>query len=132
MKTHRILSIFAAFTIMIAGASAQNSFPAPGSGGSFRPNGGNSAPAPGAGGAFTPNVPQGPGPGAGFGPNVPMWGSSNSMMNGGPWGPGAFSGPYNNNGPGFDYGTSRVVGVGYDVQDVWETVPMVINWHRNG
>lgn len=115
MKTHRILSIFAAFTMMIAGVSAQNS-----------------APAPGTGGAFTPNVPAGPGPGSGFGPNVPMWGSGNSMMNGGPWGPGAFSGPYYNNGSGFNYGTSRVVGVGYDVQDVWETVPMVINWRWNG
>lgn len=115
MKTHRILSIFAAFTMMIAGVSAQNS-----------------APAPGSGGAFTPNVPAGPGPGSGFGLNVPMWGSGNSMMNGGPWGPGAFSGPYYNNGPGFNYGTSRVVGVGYDVQDVWETVPMVINWRWNG
>ncbi len=101
----------------------------------------NSAPAPGTGGKFTPNAPinlgSNPGivtppPGSGLAPNVPMWGTSNSMMNGGPWGPGAFSGPYNNNGPGFDYGQSRVIGVGYDVQDVWETVPMVINWHWNG
>ncbi len=121
MKTHKILSLAATIILSIGSLSAQNS-----------------APAPGSGGAFTPNVPAPPGPGApsgpgaGFGPNVPMWGSSNSMMNGGPWGPGAFSGPYNNNGPAYNYGTSRVIGVGYDVQDVWETVPMVINWQWNG
>ncbi|MBO5445749.1 MAG: hypothetical protein J5995_10475 [Muribaculaceae bacterium] len=96
----------------------------------------NSAPAPGSGGAFTPAPPSGPGGpvGPGFGPAVPppMWGTGNSMMNGGPWGPGAFSGPYYNNGPGFNSGVSRVVAVGYDAQGVWETVPMVVHWDWNG
>ena len=131
MKTRRILSIIAAVIFCVGSIYSQNSAPRPGAGGSFTPNGGNSAPAPGVGGAFTPNVPQGPGPGAGFGPNVPMWGTSNSMMNGGPWGPGSFSGPYNN-GPGYNYGQSKVVAVGYDAQGVWETVPMVVSWEWNG
>lgn len=126
MKTRNIFSILAAIIFSIGSISAQNSAPAPGSGGAFTPNPGTSAPAPGTGGAFTPNGPAGPGP------NAPMWGTSNSMMNGGPWGPGAFSGPYNNNGPAFNYGSSEVVGVGYDVQGVWETVPMVVNWEWNG
>lgn len=115
MKTHRIFSIIAAVIFAIGSISAQNS-----------------APAPGSGGAFTPNTPAGPGSGSGFGPNVPMWGTSNSMMNGGPWGPGAFSGPYNNNGPGFNYGKANVVAVGYDAQGVWETVPMTISYQWNG
>lgn len=131
MKARRILTLIAATIVSISTISAQNSAPAPGTGGAFRPNGGNSAPAPGAGGAFTPNVAQGAGPSAPFGPNVPMWGTSNSMLNGGPWGPGAFSGPYNN-GPGYNYGESKVIAVGYDAQGVWETIPMVVSWEWNG
>lgn len=99
----------------------------------------NSAPAPGSGGAFTP-APPGGGPvgpgwsGNGFGPapQPPMWGTGNSMMNGGPWGPGAFSGPYYNNGPGFDDGLARVIAVGYDARGVWQTVPMIIHYVWNG
>lgn len=124
MKTLRIFTILAALILSFGSIYAQNSAPAPGSGGAFTPNVG-----PGPGGPG----PGGPGaPGNGFGPNVPMWGSSNSMMNGGPWGPGAFSGPYYNNGPGFNYGTAKVVAVGYDAQGVWETVPMVISYEWNG
>ncbi len=129
MKARRIFTLITAAIVSIATISAQNSRPAPGSGGAFRP--GNSAPAPGSGGAFTPNVPQGPGPGAGFGPGGPMWGTNNSMMNGGPWGPGSFSGPYNN-GPGYNYGQSKVIAVGYDAQGVWQTIPMVVSWQWNG
>ncbi len=132
MKTHRILTAITSIVFAIGSIYAQNSAPAPGSGGSFTPNTGNSAPAPGSGGSFTPNVPQGPGPGAGFGPNVPMWGTSNSMMNGGPWGPGAFSGPYYNNGPGYENGVAHLVAVGYDAQGVWETVPIVVQYNWNG
>ncbi|MBD5278049.1 MAG: hypothetical protein HDS32_02300 [Bacteroides sp.] len=132
MKTRRILSLIIAAIFCVGSIYAQNSAPRPGAGGGFNPNSGNSAPRPGAGGAFTPNVSQGPGPGAGFGPNVPMWGTGNSMMNGGPWGPGAFSGPYNNNGPVFNQGNSQVIGVGYDAQGVWETVPLDIHWDWNG
>ena len=116
MKTHKLLITLAAFFLTVMTMTAQSS-----------------APPPGAGGAFTPNVSDGPGwTGAGFGPNVPMWGSGNSMMGGGPWGPGAFTGPYYHNGPGFEDGMSRVIAVGYDAQGVWETVPIVIHWHWNG
>lgn len=116
--------------------SAQNSAARPGAGGGFRPGngGGNSVAAPGSGGAFTPNVPQGPGPGAGFGPNVPMWGTSNFLMNGGPWGPGAYSGPIVNVNvaPNFNVGNENVVAVGYDAEGVWETIPMRVHWVWNG
>lgn len=82
---------------------------------------------------FVPNTQQGPGPGAGFGPNVPMWGTSNSMMNGGQWGPGAWSGPmYNVNYSNPNIGTSNIIAVGYDAQGVWETIPMQVKWVWNG
>ena len=70
--------------------------------------------------------------GNGFGPHVPMWGTSPGMMSGGPWGEGAFSGPDNPPMLNFNNGISHVVGVGYDVQGVWETVPLIVEWHWNG
>lgn len=115
MKTHRILTMIAAIVFAIGSISAQNSAPAPGTGGAFTPNNGP--------------VPGGPAPAPG--PNGPMWGTSNSLMNGGPWGPGSFSGPYNN-GPGYNTGISKVIAVGYDASGVWETIPMVVSWHWNG
>lgn len=126
MKAHRIITLMAAIVFAIGSINAQNSAPAPGTGGAFTPNNGPGVPGPGLG----PGGP-GPGPGAGFGPNGPMWCTSNSMMNGGPWGPGSFSGPYNN-GPGYNTGVSKVIAVGYDAQGVWETVPMVVSWDWNG
>lgn len=47
-------------------------------------------------------------------------------------GSGAFSGPYYNNGPGFDDGLARVIAVGYDARGVWQTVPMIIHYVWNG
>lgn len=70
--------------------------------------------------------------GHGFGPHVPMWGTSPGMMIGGPWGDSAFSGPDNPPMLNFNNGISHVVGVGYDVQGVWETVPLIVEWHWNG
>lgn len=91
------------------GASAQNSFPAPGGGGGF----GNSLPAPGAptspgfgGNSFFPgNQP----------PYAPPYGASPV------WSP-AWQ----------NAGTIRVVGCGYDAYGVWRTIPMVVNYQFNG
>jgi len=68
----------------------------------------------------------------GFGPDIPMWGTSPGMMTGGKWGPGAFTGQMNDHRLNFNNGISHVIGVGYDVQGVWETVPLVVEWHWNG
>lgn len=121
--------LISAVTAVIIGTSvvmAQNSAPAPGSGGGFNPNppngigwnpGGNSAPAPGAGGSFQPN-------------NGPAWG--------GPWGGGWQASPsvIVNANPGFvagmNTGVCNVVGVGYDAQGVWRTVPMTVSYNWNG
>lgn len=88
----------------------------------------------GGGGFNGPNVgPNGQGwSGAGFGPNMPMWGQSCGMMTGGPWGPGAFSGPDNPPQVNLNNGISHVVSVGYDAQGVWETVPLIVDWDWNG
>lgn len=96
-------------------AVAQNSFPAPGSGG-------NSMPAPGSGGSFNPGPPAGPGGG-------PGWGN--------PWGPGWNSGPMIINTPlsspvWQNSGSTNVVAVGYDAQGVWRTVPLTVAYQYNG
>ncbi|MDE7461696.1 MAG: hypothetical protein K2M88_00895 [Muribaculaceae bacterium] len=115
-----LLAIAAPITL-----SAQNSAPAPGSGGGFNPApangigwnpGGNSAPAPGAGGSFQPAPPAGP-----------AWG--------GPWGGGWQSSPavVFNIAPSLaNSGVTSVVGVGYDAQGVWRTVPMRVAYNYNG
>lgn len=103
---------------------AQNSAPAPGAGGGYRPGGGsgmgpmggNSAPPPGAGGSFQPSG--------------PAWGS--------PWGGGWQASPpvIVNPAPGLyggmNNGICNVVGVGYDAQGVWRTVPMRVAYSWNG
>ena len=116
--------------LAVTTAMAQSSAPAPGAGGGFNPNppngigwnpgpmvpGGNSAPAPGSGGSFNPAP--------------PAWG--------GPWGGGWQSSPsvIVNSTPGFisgmNQGTCNVVGVGYDAQGVWRTVPMTVAYNWNG
>lgn len=91
----------------VACMSAQNSLPAPGSGGSFNP-------APSGGSGPGPGGPMlGPGPG-------PAWG--------GPW-----------NNPVYvpvpidvNTGTTTVVGVGYDAQGVWRTIPMKVSYYYTG
>ncbi len=107
---------------------AQNSMPAPGSGGSF--GGGNSMPAPGTGGSFNPNPPNGigwnPGP---LGPSG--WGS--------PWGPGwnSYNGPIVVNAPlsspdWQNSGVTTVVACGYDAMGVWRTLPLHVSYTYNG
>ena len=93
------------------GAWAQNSLPAPGSGGSYNPGGGW-------GGGFNP------------GPPPPAWGS--------PWGPGWYTSPtiiVNTplSTPDWqDQGVTNVVACGYDIQGVWRTLPLRVSYHWNG
>lgn len=119
MKTNRTLAFAFAIALGVSGLNAQNSFPAPGSGGG--PGGGNSLPAPGAGGGFRPNNSlMAPGPGVPGGPAG--WGS--------PWGPGP-GGPLS--GPNWqNSGNMTVIGCGYDAQGVWRTIPLRVNYQYNG
>lgn len=107
-------------TVLISGglsmAQAQNSAPAPGSGGSFNP-----APSGGGWGG-------GPGgPGGGWGGN---WG--------GPWGPGYNSTPpiiINTplSSPGWqNNGVTKVIACGYDAQGNWRTIPLTVQYSWNG
>lgn len=112
----RILIILSSLMISVGCLMAQNSAPAPGSGSITRPAGGG-----GWGGGF------GPGPMA----PSPSWGS--------PWGCG-WNGYYGWN-PSTtvvvshsyqDSGKVNVVGVGYDDEGVWRTVPMAVQYTYNG
>lgn len=113
--------------VVCAGAAfAQTSAPAPGAGGAFTPNGGpggfggaTSAPAPGAGGPFTPNNSPGWGGGPGWGT---PWNSGVSIsVNAQPYGPG-----WSNS------GVTNVVGVGFDAQGNYQTVPMTVSYNYLG
>lgn len=92
--------------------TAQNSLPAPGSG-SMQ----NSLPAPGTGGSFNPGGPQWTA-NPGFAPG--MWGS--------PW----MSPVYAPSSGFVNSGTTNVVGVGYDAQGIWRTIPMTVAYNYNG
>lgn len=123
----RILSLALSLVFAMTSAFAQSSAPAPGSGGGFQPGGngggwgGSSAPAPGSGGYYQPNY--GPGPGNGWG---------------GPWGGGWQSSPgvvinVNPYSPGWsNTGTTNVVGVGYDAQGIWRSIPMTVAYNYVG
>lgn len=134
-KVRRYLALGLAGVMSAVGMWAQNSAPAPGSGGGFNPApangigwnpgpGATSAPAPGSGGGYNP----GPGGPGGPGWNGPAWG--------GPWGPGWNSTPsviVNLGTPNIaNSGVTNVVGVGYDAQGVWRTVPMRVAYNYNG
>lgn len=128
----RIIKIFG-FAMLMASSfsmSAQDSAAAPGSGGSFNPNpangigwnpgpaGPSSAPAPGSGGNFTPAAPAAPAGPAWGGPWGGGWGSSPAVILASPsWA---------------NQGVTNVVGVGYDAQGVWRTIPMTVSYNYNG
>lgn len=114
-----------AFTAMaviaaVFGMSAQNSLPAPGTGGSFNPapiGGGN----PGWGG------------GPGWGGPGPGWGGPGPGWNNG-WGPGwGYSPSIIINTPSYvNRGTVNVAACGYDAQGIWRTIPMHVAYYYNG
>lgn len=119
---------FAALAIALTavfGLSAQNSLPAPGSGGSFNP-----API-GGGGGWGGSWGGGMGPGPGMignpgPPPPPAWGN--------PWGPGWSSSPtiVINSPSWVNRGTVNVMACGYDAQGVWQTIPLHVVYIFNG
>lgn len=102
-------------------AAAQNSLPAPGSGGSFNPA--PSGGAPGFGGGPGPGF--GGGPGGGPGPGGPMWGC--------PWGPGS-PGMWSPAvaAPAMQTGTTNVIAAGYDSYGRWRNLPLTVSYTYNG
>lgn len=107
------------------GLSAQNSLPAPGTGGSFTPTG----PGPGMG-MMGPSW-GGPGPIYDPGPPPPpMWGSP--WYTGWGYSPTIVVSPSVSTGNFQDQGTVKVVANGYDAQGVWRVVPLVVAYQYNG
>ncbi|MDE5773205.1 MAG: hypothetical protein K2H86_01940 [Muribaculaceae bacterium] len=117
----RNLIALALALVTVVGAMAQNSAPAPGSGGAFTPNMG--------GGPGGPGGPMGGGPGGPVGPG-PGWGS--------PWGPG-YSSPSIVINPTItvpivntNSGITKVIACGYDAQGIWRTIPLTVSYSYNG
>ena len=131
MKTHdrkiegsrwsKVLSGIAMLLVIAVaglGANAQNSLPAPGSGGSYRPNTGSPLGPNGIG--WNP----GPAPVPGFNGN---WGS--------PWNNGWNNGPtiIVNQSPVIpNQGVTKVVACGYDAQGIWRVLPLTVSFQYNG
>lgn len=124
MKITKIFGM--AIGAMILGAvpaMAQNSFPAPGSGGGYNPAPPqNSLPAPGAGGGFRP-APGGPGMIAPPPAGNPGWGG---------YGPSvglniSFGSPVAQ-----DQGYETVMACGYDAQGIWRVLPLYVSYDWNG
>ena len=127
MKTHKLFfgkRVSMAFDACLAavllavcsvGAMAQNSLPAPGAGGSFRPNIGH---------------PMAPPNGIGWNP-----GSSFQGNWGSPWNSGWNRGPtiVVNQSPVIpEQGVTRVVACGYDAQGIWRVLPLTVSYQYNG
>lgn len=106
--------------ILCAGSMmAQNSLPAPGSGGSFQPS-------------VTPNVSPTYG-GIGWNPGPPpptYWGSP--WYDGWNYGPSVVVSPSVSNGNFQNQGTVKVIACGYDAQGVWRVLPMLVSYQYNG
>lgn len=126
MKTHEIFReigryLLSAFTIGLAtfAMAGQNSLPAPGAGGSFRPNTG-----PGYG------PPAGLGPnGIGWNPGPGNWGSP--WSDGWSYNPTVVISPVINSGIA-DQGITKVVACGYDAQGIWRVIPLTVSYQFNG
>lgn len=112
-----------AFVIGSFAASAQNSMPAPGSGGSFRPN-------PSNGIGWNPGPGFGPANGIGWNPGPAYWGS--------PWyqgwnnSPTIVVSPSINTGNFQNQGITKVVACGYDATGVWRVLPMLVSYQYDG
>lgn len=125
-QINRLLSgigVAAALLFGAIGMSAQNSLPAPGSGGSFNPGGGG-------GGGFG-----GPGFGGGpaFAPTPPpptYWGS--------PWydgwndSPTVVISPSVSVGNFENQGTRKVIACGYDAEGIWRVLPLYVSYQYTG
>lgn len=125
MKTHKerrhhIMTLMAALLLLFAGAlqvSAQNSLPAPGSGGSYQPNVGPSC---GGGGGWY---------GPGYGPGWNGWGSP--WYSGWNYNPTIVVQPTVTNALS-NQGVTKVVSCGYDSQGIWRVVPLTVSYQYDG
>lgn len=118
-KIQQLLRVAAVSCVILAGGvamSAQNSLPAPGAGGGYRPTGG----------AFGQN-----GIGWNPGPVAPSyWGS--------PWytgmnpSPTVVISPSVSIGNSMNQGITKVIACGYDAQGVWRVLPLLVSYQYDG
>lgn len=113
MKSKKILLGIALMIAGVVGMNAQNSLPAPGSGGQYTPNNGGPGPV-------------GPPYGIGWNPGPGAWGS--------PWNPAwSYSPTIIVNQPSLaNQGITRVVACGYDAQGIWRVLPLTVSYQYNG
>lgn len=121
-------SIFMLAMIMAGalGLMAQNSLPAPGSGGSFTPN-------MGGGGGFGPGFGPGPGWNNGFPPGYVSpgyWGSP--WYDGRNYNPTIVVAPTVSAPTLTNQGTEKVIACGYDAQGIWRVLPLYVSYVYNG
>lgn len=116
IKSIRVLAVSLVTALAALGVSAQNSLPAPGSGGGFRPSNG---------------IGWNPGPAWNPGPPPPSnWGS--------PWytgwnpSPTIVISPSVNTGNFENQGITKVIANGYDAQGVWRVLPLLVSYQYNG
>ena len=127
MKTHissftkRLIAGIAAIALGVMSLTAQNSLPAPGSGGGFQPAGGA---------GFGMGSGMGMGPAFNPGPPPPdYWGS--------PWYTGWNSSPTIVVSPSVStgnfesQGVRKVIANGYDATGVWRVIPLVVSYQEN-
>lgn len=112
-STTKLVTLATTLMLGLLPTLAQNSLPAPGTGG-------NSMPAPGTGSSFNPGPPAG------------SWGNPWNSPGWNTWnGPMIVNTPMSS--PNWqNAGTMNVIGVGYDVQGVWRTIPMTVSYQYNG
>lgn len=116
-----VMAMVMAFGI---GANAQNSLPAPGSGGSFQPAGGY-------GGGYGAGFNDGLNAGLNWNPGPPppaVWG--NPWYGGWNYSPTIVVNPTES--PLSDQGTTKVIACGYDAQGVWRVLPLLVSYQYTG
>ena len=115
LKYIRSAAFMLAVVSCVFGAFSQNSLPAPGSGGSFRPN-------PPNGIGWNPGPSWSPGPGYWGSPWYTGWGNSPTIV----------VSPSINTGNFQNQGITKVVACGYDATGVWRVLPLVVSYQYNG
>lgn len=123
LRCLRAVAAVAAIALCAPLAAAQNSLPAPGSGGGFQPSGGGFGPGPGA--PSFGGIGWNPGP-----PPPSYWGSP--WYNGYNPSPTVVVSPSITIGNSQNQGVMKVIANGYDAMGVWRVLPLLVSYQYNG
>lgn len=123
LRCLRAVAAVAAIALCAPLAAAQNSLPAPGSGGGFQPSGGGFGTGPGA--PSFGGIGWNPGP-----PPPSYWGSP--WYNGYNPSPTVVVSPSITIGNSQNQGVMKVIANGYDAMGVWRVLPLLVSYQYNG